>query len=89
MGPALLNPHITRTVKNIASSVIDESIYASLLETQKTDSPDIGLLRDAAYKSTNLALDRKSQVRNITLSRCHKLAALLACDVLKDPPYTC
>lgn len=65
------------------STFSDAELHAAYIKAEETDNPILGLLRDAAYKRTLIALGRSAESSAIKLSLLETIAAWFAGDVPK------
>ncbi|MCW2103745.1 UNVERIFIED_ORG: hypothetical protein M2402_000891 [Rahnella aquatilis] len=64
-------------------SFSDLELHAAYTKAEETDNPTLGLLRDAAYKRTLIALGRNSESLLIELTFLEKITAWLSGDLPK------
>jgi hypothetical protein len=69
---------------NKSSSTSVEELHAAYIRAEEGDSPTLGLLRDAAYKRTLIALNRGDEAKRIILSTSEKICAWFSGDLPKD-----
>lgn len=69
---------------NTPTTSSDEDIHNAYIKAEEGDNPTLGLLRDAAYKRTLIALGRSFEAKEITLSIPEMVAAWFAGDLPKD-----
>ncbi|MGP2733844.1 hypothetical protein [Serratia bockelmannii] len=81
---ALLHEIQAKKMKELITTPADISeseLHSRYLKVEETDNPTLGLLRDAAYKRTLIALGRSAESKNIRLTFPEKIVSWFAGDL--------